>query len=71
MGLVEVGQGKQRFREKQGNRGQRPGWQVRGWPEAKWLEARRPLSQEYPVSESFVLRTYIVGRMAVKKLHID
>ena len=47
--------------------GQRPGGQKRGqrpplWPEA--IRAKR-------VRESFVLRTYVVGRVWKKKLHFD
>ena len=57
---------KHKFREKQGGKskgGWRPGWQTPRWPNAGW-----PESQE---NESFVLRTYIVGGMGVKKLLID
>ena len=38
------------------------------WPEAWWPETRQPESQE---NKPFVLRTYIVGRVRVKELHID
>ena len=63
MDLPMVGGGgeRHRLRAKQGGKskgGRMPGWQGPGWPE----------SQE---RESFVLRTYIVGRMGVKKLRID
>ena len=50
-----------RFRAKQGGES-KGSWRL-GWPEGWW-----PESQE---SKSFVLRTYTVVRMGVKKLHVD
>ena len=65
-GLAEVGgerHGQSRVREAKVRVEGQGGKQTSVWP-----ESRQPESQE---KECFILRTYKVGRMGVKKLHID
>ena len=60
--------GKVRVAEDQG--GKAPRWPDAGWPESQELQEHPECPESLRERESFVLRTYIVGGIGEKKLHI-